>query len=93
MRGGGVTGKTGTAAESGYVWANNVTSASYTPSLTYSYNSRGGANTITRSAAGIYQVKIGNLSTTGGHVQVTSYGAGSVNCKVQSWGPQEPHRL
>lgn len=73
----------------GYVWAHNPTSASYTPTPVYSYNSAGGAITITRSNTGRYAVRfagLGGQSTAGGNVQVTAYGFGSEYCKVQSWG-------
>lgn len=73
----------------GYVWANDPAAASYTPSATYSYNSAGGAMTITRSGTGRYSVRFAGLgggSSSGGNVQVTSYGFGSESCKVQSWG-------
>jgi hypothetical protein len=68
-----------------YVWANLQNSASYTPSLSYQYNSNGATNTITRSGVGVYQVRLPGLGTVSGHVQVTAYGAGSTRCKVQSW--------
>jgi hypothetical protein len=70
----------------GYVWANQPSSASYTPSSYYRYNSTGGANTITRSSAGIYQVTFPGLGGAGGSVDVTGYGSGSESCRVGSWG-------
>jgi hypothetical protein len=83
-----------------YVWAHSPTSASYTPSGTYSYNLvyRSGGNTVTRSAVGTYQVTcrgvggaglsgVGSTSWgAGGHVQVTAYGATSNYCKIVNWG-------
>ena len=82
-----------------YVWANSATTASYTPSSTYSYNLvyRWGGNTVTRSGVGTYQVTCrgvggagsgaANTSWGGGvHVQVTAYGGTSNYCKVVSWG-------
>jgi hypothetical protein len=77
------------AQKSGYVWADNPTSASYTPSPTYSFNSSGGATDITRSGVGTYAVQFSGLgggSSSGGNVQVTAYGGGSETCKVVSWG-------
>jgi hypothetical protein len=68
-----------------YVWANLQSSASYTPSLSYQYNSTGATNTITRSGVGVYQVRLPGLGTVSGHVQATAYGSGSTRCKVQSW--------
>ena len=72
----------------GYVWANNPTAASYTPSSAYSFNSAGAPITITRSASGQYQVtfsELGGSGIFGGNVQVTAYGSGSEICKVVSW--------
>jgi hypothetical protein len=88
----GETGILGIATDSGYergyVWANNASSASYTPSLSYQYNSDGNTNTATRSAVGVYQVQfpgLGGFIFGRGHAQVTTYGAGTARCKVQSW--------
>ena len=69
-----------------YAYANNPSSASYTPSSTYSYNGGGGAITATRSGAGSYRMSFAGLSTTNGHVQVTAYGS-SATCGVNSWSP------
>jgi hypothetical protein len=76
-----------TAQKSGYAWANNPTSASYTPDTTYSFNSAGGAINITRSGVGTYSVKFSGLGggSSGGNVLVTAYGNGSETCKVASW--------
>jgi carbon monoxide dehydrogenase subunit G len=76
------------AQKSGYVWADNPTSAGYTPSPTYSFNSSGGAINITRSAVGTYTINfsgIGGNGSAGGNVLVTAYGSGSEACKVVSW--------
>jgi hypothetical protein len=76
------------AQKSGYVWADNPTSGSYTPSTTYSFNSSGGAIIITRSGIGTYAVRfagLGGNGSAGGNVQVTAYGSGSETCKVLSW--------
>src|SRR5436305_1152737 len=76
------------AQKSGYVWADNPTSASYTPSPTYAFNSSGGTITITRSGIGVYAVKFSGLgggASAGGNVLVTAYGGGSEICKVVSW--------
>jgi hypothetical protein len=69
----------------GYVWANNPAAASYTPSLTYQWNSSGGAITIDRTGVGAYTVTVPGQDFTGGTVQVTAYGSGSEHCKVYSW--------
>ncbi|MBA3488090.1 MAG: hypothetical protein H0T78_00845, partial [Longispora sp.] len=71
----------------GYVWANQASAPSYTPSSTYQWNSTNAQNTITRSGLGTYTIRYPGLGITGGTVHVTSYGASSDRCKVQSWGP------
>lgn len=81
-----------------YVWANQPTTASYTPSAAYSYNlvGRANANRVSRSSRGVYAVRCngvggGSLFSgsgswgAGGHVQVTAYGGDSNHCKVVSW--------
>src|SRR5438270_871613 len=76
------------AQKSGYVWADNPTSASYTPSTIYSFNSSGGGITISRSGVGAYVVNfsgIGGSGSAGGNVLVTAYGGGSETCKVMNW--------
>lgn len=78
-----LVGKTGHLA---YAWANDATAASYTPSTLYSYNSAGGAITITRSAVGKYEVAFAGLTLGAGHVQVSKYGLGSGSCHVANWG-------
>lgn len=71
-----------------YVWADQPKAAqAYTPSAGYSFNAKKGANQITRTGAGTYQVKLGNAKTSGGHAQVSAYGAGSDHCKIVSWNP------
>jgi len=77
----------------GYVWADQISAASYSPSSTYSFNSAGGANTITRSAVGAYQVHLPGLGQSNGNVKVTAYGSGSELCKVSSWGPSGTTQL
>jgi hypothetical protein len=83
------TEKTKLAGKFGYVWADQPTSASYTPSTFYQYNSKGLTNTITRNGTGSYVVKFPGLwrATNGGTVKVTTYGPVSTRCKVTSWGP------
>ncbi len=85
-----------------YVWANNASSAintPYSPSPPYSYNAvgRAAANTVTRTAVGVYTVTckgvgggslFGGSGTwgPGGHVQVTAYGGEDADyCKIVSW--------
>jgi uncharacterized protein (TIGR03437 family) len=72
-----------------YAWANQPTAGSYNADATYAYNPLGGAVTITRSAAGMYQVTFKGFNSqalTGGDVRVTSYSTPNApRCKVNSW--------
>ncbi len=75
----------------GYVWADQPTSPSYTPSLNFQDNSSGGINTITRTGVGLYRVRFPGLATdsNGGTVNVTTYGTGGGGrryCGVIAWG-------
>jgi len=73
----------------GYAWANEPSTASYTPNLHYSYNSASGAITATRSAVGRYAIEFEGLQKLTGHsenVQVTPWGTGYATCKVVNWG-------
>jgi hypothetical protein len=72
----------------GWVWANEPTTASYTPDAAHSYNSRSGANTITRVATGDYEIHMAGLyrGTEASNVQVTAYGADGNYCIAGVWG-------
>jgi hypothetical protein len=75
----------------GYAWADQPSTASYTPNTFYSSNSAGGGINITRSGPGRYTVTWSGLGSDlldGGDVQVTAYGSGTAQCKVESWGSQ-----
>ena len=77
----------------GYVWADQPTASSYSPSPNYAYNGGEGDMTITRSALGRYLVRFagfGGSETPGANVQVTAYGSGNESCKVVSWGSLGP---
>lgn len=76
------------ASTSAWVWANSPAAASYAPQATYAYNPACGPITINRSAVGTYSVRFTNLISiagTGGNVQVTPYGPGTSDCRVQNW--------
>lgn len=77
---------------SAYLWANQPSTASYTPSATYSFNSTGGTNTITRSAAGTYTVNLPGLGGANGSVLVTAHGSSSTHCNVALWGSSPGNR-
>ena len=71
-----------------FAWANQPTTAAYTPSTFYSYNHAGGNIQITRTATGAYSVQFASFDAfgVGGNVQVTAYGSsGGQYCKVESW--------
>jgi hypothetical protein len=70
-----------------YLWADQPTAPSYTPSLAYQFNSSGATNTVVRTGVGRYTAKLPNLGSQTGHVQVTAYGTGSERCKVERWYP------
>ncbi|MFZ5442301.1 MAG: M4 family metallopeptidase [Myxococcota bacterium] len=72
----------------GYAWADQPTTASYSPNAGYAHDAAGGAISITRSAVGRYAVRfpgLGGGTIAGGTVQVTPYGPGSERCQVVSW--------
>jgi hypothetical protein len=73
----------GTAQVVAYAQANESTSASYTPPL--SYNQGDGAVTATRSAAGTYSIAFdGKDLNSGAHVQVSAHSQGR-RCNVNDW--------
>jgi hypothetical protein len=60
--------------------------ASITPDPTYSFNSTGAVNQVTRPATGRYQVDFGpGFTRLGGVVHVTGLGWDGDFCKVQRW--------
>jgi hypothetical protein len=77
---------------SAYLWANQPSTASYTPSAAYSFNSTGGVNTITRAAAGTYTVNLPGLGGANGNVLVTAHGNSSTHCNVALWGSAPGNR-
>ncbi len=82
--------KASSAGHSGYAWLNNAAPAlatPYTPSATWSYNSGGGAITVTRTGIGVYNTVfagLGNKGSTGGNAQVSAYQFDGI-CKLTSW--------
>jgi hypothetical protein len=72
--------------ESGYLWADQPTLPSYTPSVSYQWTDLAfwGPATVTRSGVGSYTV---HTPIQWGTVQVTAYGTGSEYCKLAGWGP------
>ncbi|MEO6809050.1 MAG: M6 family metalloprotease domain-containing protein [Isosphaeraceae bacterium] len=77
-----------TSGRLGFAWADQPAAASYTPSVTYAYNSAGGAITVTRTGTGVYSMKFAGLGgggKAGGHVQVTAYGSAGETANVANW--------
>jgi hypothetical protein len=71
--------------EGGYVWSSDPTSASYTPTDSYVWNSTGQAVTISHSVTGVYTVTFVGQNWLGGTAEVTAYnGGGTEYCKLDS---------
>ena len=68
-----------------FLWANQPTSPSYSPSSSYSYNSMGGTNIINRDTVGLYFAFLPGIHTNGGNPQVTAYGSTAAHCEVVDW--------
>ncbi|MFS4439551.1 M20/M25/M40 family metallo-hydrolase [Paracoccaceae bacterium GXU_MW_L88] len=72
----------------GFAWADQPSSALYTPSATYAYNGAGGAITASRSGPGVYTMHfagLGGNGVAGAHIQVSGYGASRDDCKIAGW--------
>ncbi|QZZ20976.1 FAD-binding protein [Leptothermofonsia sichuanensis E412] len=68
-----------------YLWANQPTTAEYTPDTSYQWNSKGLVNTVRRIGTGHYQATLPGMNVAGGTVLVTAYGTGTERCKVGGW--------
>jgi hypothetical protein len=72
--------------QGGYVFADQPTTWTYTPSLGTQWNSTGAAITISHgNSTGYYMVRFPGQSFSGGTVQVTAVGWGAEHCKVVEW--------
>ena len=75
-----------------FAWANQESTAVYTPSPLYSYNRAGGGIQVQRSGVGIYQVVFEGMNTlwnVDGNAQVSAYGSGFIDdahCTTTGWG-------
>jgi hypothetical protein len=76
-----------------HVISDQPSAALHTPAARY--NSAGGTNTVSRTGAGVYRVRLPGLATTGGHVQITAYSptAQAHRCKVANWSPSGADEL
>src|SRR5437867_2159278 len=75
---------------SAFVWANRPSTASYTPSATYQWNSHhpgAAVNTITRTGKGSYTVRLPGLDAKSGTAIATAYGPNPNYCKVADLRP------
>lgn len=76
-------------ARLGYALADQPGAASpYSPGTSTSFNSSGGAITVTRNGTGLYAVTFAGLGRPPGgreNVQVSAYGAAPVYCKSKAW--------
>jgi hypothetical protein len=68
----------------GYVWASQPANPGYVAATGYEHNSAGGTVTITRSGAGVYQVRFAGMAGAGGVAHASAYGSSSF-CTVASW--------
>jgi hypothetical protein len=82
-------GLIGNQGEAAYLWAEQPTSASYTPNEVYQFNTNpfkvDPIGTITRSGVGVYSVQFLAPELVQGNVQVTAHGLGPEYCKVAYW--------
>ncbi len=96
-----VQGVTGTLAVTvgddqrlGYTLADQpVNPGPYTPAAATSFNSSGGAVTVLRGGAGVYEVKFAGLGRTSGqrdNVLVTAFGATAIFCNLSGWQTEGP---
>jgi hypothetical protein len=70
-----------------YAFANRASVHSYVPDHTYQFATSGKPMTVTRLARGEYQVRVPQVQTAHGVVQVTAVGPQLSTCRVVSWKP------
>jgi hypothetical protein len=76
-----------------YLWADNPTASTYTPSAPYQRNPSGRLSTITRIDEGLWDARLPGMASNGGNVQVTAYGKTPARCSVSSWQNQSPDEV
>jgi hypothetical protein len=72
----------------GFVWASQPTDPSYAPASPWTSNPSAAPVSITRTGVGAYTVAwlgADPFIIDGGDVQVTAYGSGNAQCKVERW--------
>jgi hypothetical protein len=75
-------------ARIGYALADQPAASTYSPAASTSFNSSGGAITVTRANTGIYTVTFAGLGRPPGgrdNVQVSAVGTAPVYCKAKAW--------
>jgi hypothetical protein len=72
----------------GYLWSSELT-GSHTAISTYSHNSAGLTNVVSRTSVGRYEVRLNGLNHDYGHVLVTAYGTDDAYCKPIYWGKDD----
>lgn len=79
---------TASAADVAWLWADQpAATAAYSPNAGYSFNSKGGTNTVQRFGAGAYKVTIGSFNGSQNNAvaaHVVAYG-GSHRCNITGW--------
>ena len=82
--------RTATEWNDAYLWADRPTLANYTPDVLFNWNSKGTANTMTRSGAGRYRAILTGLNSKVkhfGNVMVDTYGSSNgTHCQSTGWG-------
>jgi hypothetical protein len=68
-----------------FLWANQPTTQTYNPDASYSYNSTGGTNSVTRENTGLYYTFLPGFTKSGGNPEVTAYGGNATHCEVVDW--------
>jgi|KBSSwiStaDraftv2_1062776.scaffolds.fasta_scaffold90727_2 hypothetical protein len=72
--------------KSGFAWANQPGTASYTLSHAYRFTTSGGQIHVNRFGTGAYEVVFDGIGSPGGIAHATAYGANSNFCNVLNWG-------
>ena len=78
------------AGPAAYLWADQPSSASYTPAQAYRFSTSGGQSRVSRSAIGRYNVRLNGIPGNGGSAQVTAYGSPEARCIISSIGTSDP---
>jgi hypothetical protein len=81
---------TAAASNNAWMYGNQPSTTDYVPDPTHSFNPVApGTIKVHRFTQGGYQITFKNLVTVTGNnanVQVTAYGNGNANCRIQGWG-------